>query len=107
MSLPVDGREGARERTRVCCPYVNGEPYSDSRYDTVNRIRWINGATIAWTSRYAIEGNVTYQHDTRSSVTNLLAVNVIVHVYFETRRAAPPATSRGRSRSTEPISKGE
>ena len=53
---------------------------SDSRYETVNRIRWLNGATVAWTSRYAIEGNVTYQHDTRSSVTNLLAVNVNAHL---------------------------
>ena len=83
-------REFTKGRTSVV-PYVNVEPYYDSRYETVNRIRWINGATVAWSPRYAVEGNVTYQHDTRSSVTNLLALNVIVHVYFESRRSLPPA----------------
>jgi hypothetical protein len=78
-------------------PYANGEAYYDSRYETVNRTRWIGGATIAWTSRYAIEGNVTYQHDTHSSVTNLLALNVILHLFFETRRAALPTSSVDRA----------
>ena len=85
-------KELAKGRMSVV-PYVNGEAYYDSRYETVNRVRWINGATVAWTSHYAVEANVTYQHDTRSSVTNLVALNVIGHVFFETRRAAPPATS--------------
>ena len=45
------------ERGRMSVvPYVNVEPYYDSRYETVNRIRWINGATVAWSPRYAIEG---------------------------------------------------
>ena len=56
----------------------------------MNRVRLIPGASVSWSPRYAIENNVTYQHDTRSSVTNLVAWNVILHVYFETRRPAQP-----------------
>ena len=70
-------------------PYVNAEPYYDSRYNTVNRIRVIGGATFSWTHHAAVETNWTYQHDTRSSVTNLNALNVILHVFFETRKARP------------------
>jgi hypothetical protein len=65
-------------------PYANIEPYYDSRYGTVNRVRLIGGVTGAWSPRYALEGNITYQHDSRSSVTNLYALNVILHLYFET-----------------------
>jgi hypothetical protein len=72
LSPALVEKEFAKGRMSVV-PYVIGEAYYDSRYETVNRIRWINGATASWTSRYSIEGNVTYQHDTRSSVTNLLA----------------------------------
>ena len=68
-------------------PYANAEPYYDSRYNTVNRTRWIGGASVAWSPRFAVETNWTYQHDTRSSVTNLNALNVILHVFFETRYA--------------------
>jgi len=64
-------------------PYVNAEPYYDSRYNTINRVRLIGGATVSWSPRFALEGNFTYQHDTRSSVTNLDALNVILHLYFE------------------------
>jgi hypothetical protein len=42
---------------------------------------------VGWSPRFAIETNWTYQHDTRSSVTNLNAVNVIFHLFFETRHA--------------------
>jgi hypothetical protein len=68
-------------------PYVNFEPYYDSRYGIVNRVRLIGGVTGAWSQRYAVEGNITYQHDSRSSVTNLYALNVILHLYFDTSRA--------------------
>jgi hypothetical protein len=68
-------------------PYANAEPYYDSRYNIVNRTRWIGGASVAWSPRFAIETNWTYQHDTRSSVTNLNALNVILHLFFETRHA--------------------
>jgi hypothetical protein len=64
-------------------PYANVEPYYDSRYEVVNRVRLIGGATVSWSSRFALEGDITYQHDTRSSVTNLYALNVILHLYFE------------------------
>lgn len=65
-------------------PYANGEAYYDSRYETANRVRLIGGTSVGWSPRYALEVNVTYQHDTRSSVTNLLALNVILHLYFDT-----------------------
>ncbi|MCC6411091.1 MAG: hypothetical protein IT270_05505 [Saprospiraceae bacterium] len=68
-------------------PYVNVEPYYDSRYQTVNRVRFIGGGSMGWNPRFALEGNLTYQYDSRSSVTNLFAINVILHVYFETKKA--------------------
>jgi hypothetical protein len=68
-------------------PYLSVEPYYDSRYDTVNRVRLIQGATVAWSPRIALEGNFTYQYDSRSSTRHLAALNVILHVYFETRRS--------------------
>jgi hypothetical protein len=63
-------------------PYVNVEPYYDSRYAIVNRVRLIGGTSVAWSLRYALEGNITYQYDSRSSVTNLYALNVILHVFL-------------------------
>ena len=68
-------------------PYFNVEPYYDSRYETVNRVRLIGGTSVSWTPRIAFEGNITYQHDSRSSVTNLYALNIILHIFFETGRA--------------------
>ncbi len=69
-------------------PFANCEAYYDSRYEVVNRVRTIGGASVAWSSRFAIEGNVTYQHDTRSSVTKVCALNVILHLYFDFSRHA-------------------
>ncbi len=65
-------------------PYGSVEAGYDSRYGTVNRVRAIGGASVAWSPHYALEGNFTYQHDTRLSVTNLYALNAIVHLFFET-----------------------
>jgi hypothetical protein len=42
---------------------------------------------VAWTPRVALEGNFTYQYDSESSITNVYALNVILHVYFEKGRA--------------------
>lgn len=69
-------------------PYVSVEPYCDSRYDTVNRIRAIMGSSVGWSPRAALEGNVTYQHDTRSSTKEVLALNVILHVFFDASRGS-------------------
>jgi Protein of unknown function (DUF2490) len=71
-------------------PYVNGEWYYDSRYAVVNRLRLIGGATVGLSPHFALEGNITYQHDSRSSVTNLYALNVILHLSFETAHAREP-----------------
>jgi hypothetical protein len=68
-------------------PYVNAEPYWDSRYETFSRLRLIGGATFAWGSRFAYEGNLTYQYDEHYNTTNLYALNIILHVYFETKKA--------------------
>jgi len=68
-------------------PFINVEPYYDSRYETINRVRYIGGTSVSWTSRIAIEGNFTYQHDTRSSVTDLYALNIILHIFFESKRS--------------------
>lgn len=69
-------------------PYVNGEAYYDSRYDTVNRIRVIPGASVSFTPRFAVETNVTYQYDSKSSTTHLLALNVILHLFFDASRSS-------------------
>lgn len=65
-------------------PYVNGEAYFDSRYSTFNRVRLIGGATVSWWRYVGLEANMTYQHDTRSSIEHLIAMNVILHVFFDT-----------------------
>ena len=41
--------------------------------------------------RFALEGNLTYQHDTRASVPKVYALNVILHLFFETRHARKTA----------------
>jgi len=64
-------------------PYVNAEPYWDSRYSTFNRVRAIGGATVSWGPRLAYEVNMTYQHDSKYDTTNLWALNIILHVFFE------------------------
>ena len=67
-------------------PYLSIEPYFDSRYETVNRLRLIGGTSVVWSPRAAIETNVTYQHDSHSSTKELLALNVILHVFFDMSR---------------------
>jgi hypothetical protein len=67
-------------------PYVSVEPYFDSRYDTVNRFRLAAGASVGWSRRAAIESNVTYQYDSHASTKELLALNVILHVFFDRSR---------------------
>jgi hypothetical protein len=64
-------------------PYVNVEAYWDSRYSKFNRVRLIGGATIVWGPRFAYEGNITYQHDGHYATTNLYALNIILHIYFD------------------------
>ena len=73
--------------------YFNTEPYYDTRYSTVNRIRLIGGCSVQWRSLFALEGNITYQHDTKSSVTNLYALNIILHLFFE-RKVKPSLSSQ-------------
>lgn len=64
-------------------PYINVEPYWDSRYSEVVKTRLIGGATLATGARFAIEGNLTYQYDETYATENLYAVNVILHFFFE------------------------
>ena len=87
--MDIMEKEYTAGRTSIV-PYVNVEPYYDSRYETVNRVRLIGGGTVAWSPRFALETNITYQYDSRSSVTNLYALNIILHLYFETAGAREP-----------------
>ena len=68
-------------------PYVNVEPYWDSRYSIFNRVRVIGGATVGWGPRFAFEGNITYQYDSHYDTANLWALNLILHVFFETKHS--------------------
>jgi hypothetical protein len=68
-------------------PYVNAEPYWDSRYSTFNRVRLIGGATLAWGKLFAFEGNITYQYDSHYDTENLWALNLILHVFFESKHS--------------------
>jgi hypothetical protein len=67
-------------------PYINVEPFYDSRYNSFNRVRAIGGSTITWNQRFALEGNITYQYDSKASKQNLLAINAILHLYFESKK---------------------
>jgi len=71
-------------------PYANVEPYWDSRYSTISRVRLIGGTTISWGPRFALEGNLTYQYDEHYDTSNLYAFNMILHVFFEGKHAKPP-----------------
>lgn len=64
-------------------PYMNIEPYWDSRYSKVVKTRAIGGVTTSWGSKYALEGNITYQYDETYATENLYALNIIVHIFFE------------------------
>lgn len=64
-------------------PYLNIEPYWDSRYSKIIKTRAIGGATTSWGSKYALEGNITYQYDETYTTENLYALNVILHIFFE------------------------
>jgi hypothetical protein len=57
------------------------------RYRLQVEKEWTAGTSVAWSPRFAIEGNWTYQHDTRSSVETTNAFNLILHLFFETRHA--------------------
>ena len=63
-------------------PYVSLESYYDSRFEIFNRFRAISGTSVSWSNRFLLEGNVTYQYDSRSSITHLYALNLILHISF-------------------------
>jgi hypothetical protein len=78
-------REFLKEKTSVV-PFASVEPYWDSRYDMFNRFRVIGGTTVSWKHRFALEGNLTYQYDSKASTQNMLAFNAILHLYFESAK---------------------
>jgi hypothetical protein len=69
-------------------PYVNVDGYYDARYDSVNRLRLIAGTSMSWSSRTALEVNGTYQHDSHASPNELVALSVILHVFFDASHAS-------------------
>lgn len=74
-------------------PFINVEPYWDSRYVTFNRVRAIAGATVVRESRLALESNITYQYDSHYDTENLYALNVILHLFLEKNQAKPKASN--------------
>jgi hypothetical protein len=64
-------------------PYFHAEVSWDSRYDTFNRLRLVAGSTVSWEPSFMLEGNFTYQYDSKSSINNVYALNVILHLFFE------------------------
>jgi hypothetical protein len=70
-------------------PYISVEPFWDSRFELVNRVRAIGGTTFAWGERIALEGNFTYQYDSKASITNIYAFNVILHVFIVRHHLRP------------------
>jgi hypothetical protein len=75
-------KEFTAGRTAII-PYINAEPFWDSRYSKVVRTRVIGGATFSRDPLVALEGNVTYQYDETYNTPNLFALNVILHLFFE------------------------
>ena len=67
-------------------PFISVEPFYDSRYNKINRVRAIGGSTVTWKQRFALEGNITYQYDSKPTSKNLLAFNAILHLYFESKK---------------------
>jgi hypothetical protein len=67
-------------------PYVNIEPYWDSRYSKLVKTRLIGGVTTSLGHRYALEGNLTYQYDETYNTENLYALNIILHVFLEKKQ---------------------
>jgi hypothetical protein len=63
-------------------PYASVEAYYDSRYSKISRTRVIGGASVGFSRRYALEGNLTYQFESESSPSRLGALNVILHIHF-------------------------
>lgn len=86
-------REFLKGKTSII-PYISAEPFWDSRYDLFNRVRVIGGATVSWKTRFAFEGNITYQYDSKLSSTNTLAFNAILHLFFETTKVRENAGKR-------------
>jgi hypothetical protein len=83
-------------------PYLNAEPYWDSSYSDMNRIRLIGGATVACGPHLAYEANLTYQYDSHYTKTNLYAINVILHMNFETARAVTNAENYEQPPDNQP-----
>lgn len=74
-------------------PYVNIEPYWDSRYSEINRVRIIGGITVSRGKHFAYEGNITYQYDSHYDTNNLFAFNIILHLFFERKNTKPKTGS--------------
>jgi len=79
-------KEFTAGRTSIV-PFVNAEPFWDSRYLTFSRLRVIGGAVYSRGSRFAFESNLTYQYDETYNSANLYALNFILHMYFETKKS--------------------
>jgi hypothetical protein len=75
-------KEFAAGKTAIV-PYINVEPFWDSRYSKVIKTRVIGGATFSRGPLVAFESNLTYQNDETYSTEHLYALNLILHLFFE------------------------
>lgn len=70
-------------------PYINTEPFWDSRYQKVNRNRAIVGTTLSGAKPIALEACVIYQYDSEMTNQNVIVFNLILHLYFERKLIHP------------------
>jgi hypothetical protein len=64
-------------------PYFNIEPFWDSRYTEFTRVRSAAGASVSMGAKFALESNLTYQHDNTYTTENLYAINLILHIFIK------------------------
>jgi hypothetical protein len=84
--LMVEKEYGSGKASWV--PYTSVEPTFDSRYSTViSRLRVIGGTTFSTGKALFFEGNITYQYDSHYDAENMFALNLILHVYFESKKS--------------------
>ena len=62
-------------------PYINAEAYYDTRFDTVNRLRFQAGLEVVLTKRWRVEPYFTRQHDQHPQPRKLNAFGLTVKYY--------------------------
>ena len=66
-------------------PFLNFEPYWDSRYNKIIKYRFIGGVTTNLNEKFALEGNVNYQNNKNYDTENVYVLNVILHIFIQNK----------------------